>query len=208
MATTPKPVSSAGKAEQSKQVPPTKEEKALPKPTEAEAKKSNPAPAPKSQVTSQKAPPIEKPPVPQPPQEKLSTPQKESTTTTKPEQPDQPKEQPQQSLTPPTLESLYQEIQSLKTLALHHSNLISNLQEALSRKRKPVSSNGKIQIKDKATGKVYPSKNNAYQSLLKSGDLKHLVDKGIFGTEPSKNTFGWYVLEREYPDRFEEIKEA
>lgn len=55
---------------------------------------------------------------------------------------------------------------------------------------------------------MYPSKNNAYQTLLKSGELKDLVDKGVFGETPEKNTFGWYVLEREWPDRFEEVKEA
>jgi hypothetical protein len=49
---------------------------------------------------------------------------------------------------------------------------IDNTNEALARKRKPVASNGKIKIKDKNTGKVYSSKNNAYQSLLKSVELK------------------------------------
>ena len=54
--------------------------------------------------------------------------------------------------------------------------------------------NGKVQIRDKQTGTIYPSKNNAYQTLLKSGELKDLVDKGIFGDIPEKNTFGWYAL--------------
>ena len=82
---------------------------------------------------------------------------------------------------------------------------LRQLQETLARKRKPVSSNGKVQIRDKETSTVYPSKNNAYQSLLKSGALKELVDKGLFGEVPEKNTFGWYTLVREWPDRFEEI---
>ena len=56
------------------------------------------------------------------------------------------------------------------------------------------------------TGEVYPSKNNAYQTLLKAGELKELVDKGIFGAVPEKNTFGWYALVRAWPDRFEEKK--
>jgi hypothetical protein len=38
--------------------------------------------------------------------------------------------------------------------------------------------------------------------------LKALVDKGLFGDIPEKNTFGWYVLVREWPDRFEEVHEA
>ena len=117
--------------------------------------------------------------------------------------------QPEAPATPaPTLESLFEELQSLKQLAEEHTNLISQLQETLARKRKPVSSNGKVQILDKQTGEIYPSKNNAYQTLLKSGELKSLVDKGVFGDIPEKNTFGWYALVRELPDRFEEVKPA
>ena len=108
----------------------------------------------------------------------------------------------------PTLENLFEELQSLKQLAEEHTNLITQLQETLARKRKPVSSNGKVQILDKQTGEIYPSKNNAYQTLLKSGELKELVDKGVFGDIPEKNTFGWYALVRELPDRFEEVKPA
>jgi len=55
------------------------------------------------------------------------------------------------------------------------------------------------------TGKIYPSKNNVYQSLLKAGDLKDLVEKGVFGAIPAKNSFGCYNLFRAYPGRFEEI---
>lgn len=100
---------------------------------------------------------------------------------------------------------LYSEIQAVKQIIQEHGQQIACIQEALARKRKPVA-NGKIQIKDKKTGKVYPSKNNCYQSLLKSGELKELVDKGVFGDNPEKNTFGWYALVREWPDRFEEVK--
>ncbi|HEY43862.1 MAG TPA: hypothetical protein G4O11_07760 [Anaerolineae bacterium] len=127
--------------------------------------------------------------------------------------PESPEPQPEVSNAPTTnppltLESLHQELESLKQLAEDHTNLITQLQETLAHKRKPVSSNGKVQIKDKQTGMVYPSKNNAYQTLLKSGELKDLVDKGIFGDIPEKNTFGWYALVRELPDRFEEVKPA
>jgi len=108
----------------------------------------------------------------------------------------------------PTIESLFEELQSLKQLAEEHTNLITQLQETLARKRKPPVSNGKVQILDKQTGEIYPSKNNAYQTLLKSGELKDLVDKGVFGDIPEKNTFGWYALVRELPDRFEEVKPA
>ena len=106
---------------------------------------------------------------------------------------------------PLTMADLKREIDSLNQVLLEHTRQIAELQEALARKRKPVS-NGKVQIKDKATGKVYPSKNAAYRSLLKAGELKELVDKGVFGLNPEKNTFGWYALNRAWPDRFEEIK--
>lgn len=109
---------------------------------------------------------------------------------------------------PKPLAYLNQELQSLKHQVDEHANLMTQLQEILIRKRKPVASNGKVQIKDKQTGTVYRSKNNAYQSLLKSGALKDLVDKGVLGPDPQKNTFGWYTLVREWPDRFEEVKSA
>jgi hypothetical protein len=131
-----------------------------------------------------------------------------------PEQPSEPQPQATESLPPPqpekpkalTLAYLNQELQSLKHQLDDHSNLMSQLQEIIIRKRKPVASNGKVQIKDKQTGTIYKSKNNVYQTLLKSGALKELVDKGILGTTPEKNTFGWYTLVRYWPDRFEEIK--
>ena len=117
--------------------------------------------------------------------------------------------QPEAPATPaPTLENLFEEMQSLKQLVGEHAQLITQLQETLARKRKPPASNGKVQILDKQTGEIYPSKNNAYQTLLKSGELKDLVDKGIFGDIPEKNTFGWYALVRELPGRFEEVKPA
>jgi hypothetical protein len=135
------------------------------------------------------------------PEESQPEPKEEPTQTPKPDE---------ESPAPPTLtlEYLYQEIQTLKQLALEHSGLLFHLQEAVARKRKPPVSNGKVQIRDKKTDTVYPSKNNCYQSLLKAGELKSLVDKGLFGDVPEKNTFGWYVLVREWPDRFEEVHEA
>lgn len=119
----------------------------------------------------------------------------------------QPKAEEQKPEAPKSLNMvyLYNELQAVKQIIQEHGQQIAGIQEALARKRKPVA-NGKIQIKDKKTGKVYPSKNNCYQSLLKSGELKELVDKGIFGDNPEKNTFGWYALVREWPDRFEEVK--
>lgn len=106
----------------------------------------------------------------------------------------------------PTLEQLNNDLTILKQVVSEHTDLLAQLQESLAKKRRPVASNSKVQIRDKQTGNVYPSKNNCYQSLLKSGELKDLVDKGLFGPVPEKNTFGWYVLAREMPDRFEEVK--
>jgi hypothetical protein len=127
--------------------------------------------------------------------------------TTEPEPIQEPTPEPA-PLPKPTLVGLQQEILTLKQLVMEHSGMIVHLQETIAKKRKPVASNGKVQIKDKQTGTVYPSKNNAYQSLLKSDELKELVDRGLFGDVPEKNTFGWYVLVREWPDRFEEVHEA
>lgn len=106
---------------------------------------------------------------------------------------------------PLTLDILKKQIDLLAESVTEHGLQIAELQQALSQKRKPTN-NGKVQIRDKQTGKVYPSKNNCYQTLLKSGELKELVDKGIFGSDPAKNSFGWYALVRAWPDRFEEIK--
>ena len=105
----------------------------------------------------------------------------------------------------PKLSDIKLILDALTATILDHTRQIAELQEAMARKRKPVP-NGKIQILDKQIGTVFPSKNNAYQTLLKSGELKELVDKGIFGDNPEKNTFGWYALVREWPDRFEEVK--
>ena len=121
----------------------------------------------------------------------------------KPQAPKPEKQQPE--AVEPKLSDIKLILDALTATVLDHTRQIAELQEVLARKRKPVP-NGKVQIRDKKTGKVYPSKNNCYQSLLKSGELKELVEKGIFGDNPEKNTFGWYALMREWPDRFEEVK--
>jgi hypothetical protein len=106
---------------------------------------------------------------------------------------------------PLTLSSLHKEVETLRQAVQDHTQLIADLQGMIALKRKPTL-NSKIQIRDKATGKVYPSKNNCYQSLLRAGELKELVEKGIFGLQPEKNNFGWFALVRAWPDRFEEMK--
>jgi len=106
---------------------------------------------------------------------------------------------------PLTLANLQKELETLKQAVQDHTQLIADLQGMLALKRRPTS-NSKVQIKDKQTGKVYPSKNNCYQSLLRAGELKELVDKGIFGLNPERNNFGWFALVRTWPDRFEEVK--
>jgi hypothetical protein len=116
--------------------------------------------------------------------------------------PSSPKPEANKSL---ALSRFQSELEILKQTVQHHEQLIADLQGMIALKRKPAS-NSKVQIKDKATGKVYPSKNNCYQLLLKSGELKELVDKGTFGPNPEKNNFGWFALVRAWPDRFEEVK--
>jgi len=84
---------------------------------------------------------------------------------------------------------------------------VAELKETIALKRKPpVNGNGRVQIKDTKTGKIYPSKNGTYKALLKSGELAELVKQGAFGDEPDHNSFGWYALNRGFPGRFEEIK--
>jgi hypothetical protein len=96
------------------------------------------------------------------------------------------------------------EIDKLWARLQEYSTQMTDVQSQLLLKRKPTN-NSKCQIRDKVTGKLYKSKNNVYQSMLKAGELKDLVDKGIFGAIPEKNTFGVYALFRAYPDRFEEV---
>jgi hypothetical protein len=119
--------------------------------------------------------------------------------TTKPEPPSKPK--------PLTMASLHSELDALRQVFDQQGLLIKQLMETPIRQRKPPVSNGKVQIRDKQTVKIYKSKNSAYQTMLKAGELKDLVEKGIFGDNPYKNSFGCYALFRAYPDRFEEIRE-
>jgi hypothetical protein len=118
---------------------------------------------------------------------------------TKPEPPSKPK--------PLTLSSLHSELEALRQVVDQQSILIKQLLEAPVRQRKPPTSNGKVSILDTKTGKTYPSKNNVYQSLLKSGELDDLVKQGVFGSDPAKNSFGCYNLFRAWPNRFEEVRD-
>ena len=106
---------------------------------------------------------------------------------------------------PLTMISLHNELEELRLVVDQQAILIKQLMETPVRQRKPPTSNGKVQIKDTLTGKIYPSKNNVYQSLLKAGELDDLVKQGVFGSDPAKNSFGCYNLFRAWPNRFEEI---
>jgi hypothetical protein len=98
------------------------------------------------------------------------------------------------------------EVDELRALIQTLTTQMAEVQSQPARKRSPTANgNGKVQIKDTVTGKIYKSKNNVYQTMLKAGELKDLVEKGIFGAVPEKNTFGVYALFRAYPDRFEEV---
>jgi hypothetical protein len=122
----------------------------------------------------------------------------ESTPAPAPIQPSKPK--------PLTMTALHADIEALRKIVDEQSILIKQLMEAPARQRKPPTSNGKVSILDTKTGKIYPSKNNVYQSLLKAGELADLVKQGVFGADPAKNSFGCYNLFRAYPGRFVEIK--
>ena len=107
---------------------------------------------------------------------------------------------------PLTMASLKAEVDELHTLIQTLTTQMADVQSQLLLKRKPTN-NGKVQIRDKQTGALYKSKNSVYQTMLKTGELRELVEKGIFGAVPEKNTFGVYALFRAYPDRFEEVHE-
>ena len=94
------------------------------------------------------------------------------------------------------LSHVYTEVVFMEQVLSDVLDIAFQIQEHIMKKRTPAKSNGKVQIRDKQTGTVYPSKNNTFQSLLKSGDLKELVDQGLLGDNPSENTFGWYILVR------------
>jgi hypothetical protein len=108
---------------------------------------------------------------------------------------------------PLTMTSLHAEIEELRKIVDGQATLIKQLMETPARQRKPPTSNGKVQIRDTKTEKIYPSKNNVYQSLLKAGELDDLVKQGVFGSDPAKNSFGCYNLFRAWPNRFEEVHE-
>jgi len=105
-----------------------------------------------------------------------------------------------------SLFDLYTILVELRALVHDQHEMLLTFQSApKATRRAPMLPNGgKVQIMDKLTGETFPSKNGAYQSLLKQGALKELVKKGIFGADPKKNSFGWYALKRAWPDRFEE----
>jgi hypothetical protein len=112
---------------------------------------------------------------------------------------------PEQPAIEPAPFDIQKEILCMKAVILDLLAEVAELVASQKPLRRPTA-NGKIQIKDKQTGKIYQSKNSTYKSLLKAGELKELVEQGIFGPTPEKNTFGWYALVKALPDRFEEIK--
>jgi len=107
---------------------------------------------------------------------------------------------------PLTMTSLHAEIVELRKIIDGQAILIKQLMETPIKQRKPPTSTGKVQIRDMKTNVLYPSKNNVYQTLLKSGELDDLVKQGVFGSDPSHNSFGCYNLFRAYHGRFVEVK--
>ena len=169
-----------------------------------------PEPLQEEQVT-QPAEEVTPTPAPEPVQEEHVTPPVEEITPTPTPTPET-KVEPPPTLEPPpkikplTMICLKAEINELRALIQALTTQMADVKSLLALKRKPTA-NGKVQIRDKQTGKIFKSKNSVYQTMLKAGELKELVDKGIFGPIPEKNTFGVYALFRAYPDRFEEVHE-
>ena len=135
--------------------------------------------------------------------EPVATPMPAPTPTPTPETKVEPTAKPK----PLTMSSLKSELDELRTLIQTLTTQMADVQSQLALKRKPTA-NGRVQIRDKVTGKIYKSKNNVYQTMLKAGELSDLVKAGAFGASPEKNTFGVYALFRAYPDRFEEVHET
>jgi hypothetical protein len=146
------------------------------------------------------------------PEEKVTQPVLEVTPTPTPTPTPETKVEPP-AATPPskpkplTLVSLKTDVDALNKCLQLMDLKLEGFEALVAMKRRPPANSNKVQIRDKQTNKLYPSKNSVYQNLLKAGELKDLVDKGIFGNEPLKNTFGVYALFRAYPDRFEEVRE-
>ena len=107
---------------------------------------------------------------------------------------------------PLTLISLHGELEELRKIIDGQAIIIKQLMETPTRQRKPPVSNGKVEILDSLTLRKFPSKNATYQTLLKAGELDDLVKQGVFGSDPSHNSFGCYNLFRAYPGRFVEVK--
>jgi hypothetical protein len=57
-------------------------------------------------------------------------------------------------------------------------------------------------VLDTKTGKAYSNRDKAYHGLLDAGELVDFVKAGKFGKDPEHN-YGWYVIEKTFPGRFE-----
>jgi hypothetical protein len=86
---------------------------------------------------------------------------------------------------PLNMANLKVEVDELRALIQTLTTQMTDVESQLTLKRKPAA-NGKVQIKDTVTDKIYKSKNNFYQTRLKAGELKDLVEKGILGAVPTK----------------------
>ena len=92
-------------------------------------------------------------------QSKVDTPEKKQPKK-KAAPPQSPKHEP-----PLTLESLKKQLDDLALHVQRHAEPILYY-DAVIRRRHKMTSNGSVQILDKVAGKVYPSKNSAFQSLM------------------------------------------
>jgi hypothetical protein len=108
---------------------------------------------------------------------------------------------------PLTLVSLKLDVDAMNKCIQQMNLQLKDFEAFVALKRRPPANSSRIQIRDKVTGKIYKSKNNTYQSMLRNGELQEMVEKKLLGDTPEKNNFGAFALFRFYPDRFEEVHE-
>jgi hypothetical protein len=103
------------------------------------------------------------------------------------------------------LVKLLVEVENIKSRMTTFELQLADVKEHHVDARGEMAKRPRTQIKDNTTGRVFKSKNATYQTLLREGALKELVEVGLFGDDSKGNNFGWFALNRALPGRFEEV---
>jgi hypothetical protein len=112
------------------------------------------------------------------PEEKVTQPVLEVTPTPTPTPTPETKVEPP-AATPPskpkplTLVSLKTDVDALNKCLQLMDLKLEGFEALVAMKRRPPANSNKVQIRDKQTNKLYPSKNSVYQNLLKAGETNH-----------------------------------